>query len=411
MIFPKIERIEDVLPHIEGLTEFVVAEREGFTVINYMVAFDTTFPNLPDLDAPIRDIGEYEGRCKDYMHAMILRECRGLMFDRDGKLISRPYAKFFNINEREETLASNYALEDASSYVIMDKLDGSFIRPVRIDGLIRLCTKMGITDQSHQAEDFLEGLDDELKDWYFKFFETYVDDYTPIFEFCSRKNQVVIDYPEDKLVLTGMRHNLTGEYMRYRVMKAIAKAFSIPCVDAWHIEDIIGPDVPRCPTRVIDSVRQWLNIEGVVVRFNDGRHIKIKALDYCEKHGAKDALLLEKNLLKFYLEEKLDDFLPLLDEQFRARVDEYVAAVNKGLESAVWMAESTFRSIVNCYETRKERAIFINNHCNPLFRSVLFSMLDGKETRKTIIDKVKSNCKTQTEVEEMHPLIGNPKWL
>src|ERR1700756_5034792 len=132
MIFPKIERIEDVLPHIEGKTEFVVAEREGFTVINYMVAFDTTFPDLPDLNAPYRSVDEFDERAKEYMHASILRECRGLMFDRDGKLISRPYNKFFNINEREETLASNYHV-DGTDVVIMDKLDGSFVRPVRID--------------------------------------------------------------------------------------------------------------------------------------------------------------------------------------------------------------------------------------------------------------------------------------
>ena len=36
--FPEIRTIDDVLPHIEGRKEFVVAEREGYTVINYAVA-------------------------------------------------------------------------------------------------------------------------------------------------------------------------------------------------------------------------------------------------------------------------------------------------------------------------------------------------------------------------------------
>ena len=310
MIFPVIETIEDVLPAIEGRSEFVVAEREGFTVINYMVAFDTTFPILGTDD-----------------HAMMLRECRGLMFDRHGKLISRPYAKFFNMNEREETLASEFALEDTSKYVLMDKLDGSFVRPVRIDGIIRLCTKMGITDQSHQAEEFLESLSEEDQANYHDFFEAYVDHFTPIFEFCSRKNQVVIDYPEDALILTGLRHNTTGDYITYRTLKNIAHVFKIPYVKAHSIEDIIGQGVPYCSTRVMDAVRAWIGVEGVVLRFTDGRMVKIKAEDYCIKHGAKDALLHEKNVLKAFLSEKLDDVLPLLDETFRGRVEAYTAAV------------------------------------------------------------------------------------
>lgn len=42
--FPVIRTIQDVLPHIEGRDEFVVAERDGYTVINYAVAMEDTFP-------------------------------------------------------------------------------------------------------------------------------------------------------------------------------------------------------------------------------------------------------------------------------------------------------------------------------------------------------------------------------
>ena len=41
--FPEIRHISDVLPHIVGRDEFVVAEREGYTVINYVVAMADTF--------------------------------------------------------------------------------------------------------------------------------------------------------------------------------------------------------------------------------------------------------------------------------------------------------------------------------------------------------------------------------
>lgn len=394
MKFPVITHINDVLPYIEGRTEFVVAERDDFTVINYMVAFDTTFPNLdPENEVPA-----------------ILRECRGLMFDLNGKLISRPYHKFFNMNEREETLASEFLLEDASKYVLMDKLDGSFIRPVRINGSIRLCTKMGITEQSEQAEEFLASLGEERFNDYQDFFEAYVDHFTPVFEFCSRKNQIVIDYPEDALILTGMRRNDSGEYISARTLGQIARVFKIPLVKAWSIEDIIGVNAPRCPTRVLDVVRSWIGVEGVVLRYNDGRMVKIKAEDYCIKHGAKDGLLLEKNVLATFLNEKLDDVLPLLDDAFKARVEAYTSTVSEGIEEMATCIRAFVGHIREHHPTRKEQAIAINGGYAPFVKSLLFNGLDGKDVRKCLIDKVLAHTSTQTLVDAVRPFIGDPQW-
>ncbi len=77
--FPEICHINDVLPHIEGRDEFVVAEREGYTVVNYVVAMADTF----DMTGP------------DDLGGAIRRECRGLIFGPDGALMSRPFHKFF----------------------------------------------------------------------------------------------------------------------------------------------------------------------------------------------------------------------------------------------------------------------------------------------------------------------------
>jgi hypothetical protein len=60
--FPQIQNIADVLPAIAGSSEFIVAEREHYRVINYMVSLDTTFPEVTDELSAIR------------------RECRGLIF-------------------------------------------------------------------------------------------------------------------------------------------------------------------------------------------------------------------------------------------------------------------------------------------------------------------------------------------
>jgi RNA ligase len=105
--FPTIRHIDDVLPHVQGRDEFVVAEKDGYTVINYVVAMADTF-HMEDAN----DLG-----------GAIRRECRGLIFDADGNLMSRPFHKFFNVNERDET--QSHAVDMTSEHVIMEKMDGS----------------------------------------------------------------------------------------------------------------------------------------------------------------------------------------------------------------------------------------------------------------------------------------------
>jgi RNA ligase len=85
--FPEIRHLDDVLPHIEGRDEFIVAEREGYSVVNYVVAMADTF-NMTGPD----DLG-----------GAVRRECRGLKFAPSGEIAARPFVKFFNVGEKEET--------------------------------------------------------------------------------------------------------------------------------------------------------------------------------------------------------------------------------------------------------------------------------------------------------------------
>ena len=67
--FPTITDISQVRDAIKGKEEFIEAERDGYTVFNYLVRFESTFPKVcSELDA-------------------ILRECRGITFDSFGKVI------------------------------------------------------------------------------------------------------------------------------------------------------------------------------------------------------------------------------------------------------------------------------------------------------------------------------------
>ena len=120
--------------------------------------------------------------------------------------------KFFNVNERDETRAEHVDLNQ--EHVILEKLDGSMITSLPLDGQMYWATKMGINDISMGAARFAEA-----NSGYMDFARDMADaKMTPIFEWCSRKQRIVIDYPQDRLVLTAVRDNQSGEYMRYDTM-------------------------------------------------------------------------------------------------------------------------------------------------------------------------------------------------
>jgi RNA ligase len=190
--FPTINSIDDVLPHIEGREEFIVAERDFGTVINYAVAYPDTF----DMNGP-----------NDIAGAM-RRECRGLKFYPDGKIAARFLHKWFNVNEREETRSEN--INFTKPHRIEHKLDGSAIHPMLVEGHVRWMTKMGITQVSMQAEEFVA-----KNSQYEKFAKWCIEQQlTPSFEWTSPHNQIVVMYKKEQLTLLCLRNNITGEYLK-----------------------------------------------------------------------------------------------------------------------------------------------------------------------------------------------------
>lgn len=199
--FPEIKHINEVLPAIDGSVEFIVVDKGDYKVINYVVMNDDTFPEIHGMHT-------LAGPVDPIMNA-IRRECRGLVFDQNGVLINRRFHKFFNVNERPETALEK--IDWSKPHYILEKLDGSMVSPCKINGHIRWMTKMGITDTSMEAEYFVATHPE---------YQLFADEmlssgYTPIFEWVSNKNRIVLDYPEDNLILTAIRNMYNGRYLPY----------------------------------------------------------------------------------------------------------------------------------------------------------------------------------------------------
>lgn len=378
--FPTITCLDDVLPAIEGASEFSVTKKDGYQVVNYfMTNPHETFP-------PIHEVNTVTDEYIQNDIAAIRRECRGLIFDEDGKLISRPYHKFFNLNERTETQNINLN----KPHVILEKLDGSMIRPLFLGNSKRprWATKAGITDVSMQVETWLaEDAERSVKYEKLATDAYFLQGSTVIFEWCSRKQRIVLDYPEDQLVLTAVRHNDTGQYISYPVLVVIAQQFGVPVV---------------LPLNSLNDIEK--ESEGVVLRFDDGHMIKVKTDWYVLRHKALDGLRSEKNVLKLILDNGIDDVLPLLDEATKKRLENYVDSVFTSTRTWMIAYEDLIERCKNL--PRKEYAELAKA---AKFPWLAFKVYDGKDALQSIHEHIAKNLSSQTTVDKIRDLIG-PAW-
>lgn len=299
--FEPASHIDDYLAAIKDRSEFIVVEKDGgYTVINYVVQMADTFPDPETASTP-----------EERRNFILRRECRGIIFDTiTGLVIAKRLHKFFNVNEKDETQVSK--VDFTQPHVILEKLDGSMITPVWTSDGLRWGTKMGVTQVALPVEEFVAA-----NPVYTLFAQWAVSEgLTPIFEWCSRKQTIVLDYPVDQLVLTAIRNNVTGEYMSHTDMIDEVAELGIPVVKAY------AGTVANMQA-LIDETRGMLGVEGFVVRFDSGHMIKVKAEDYCRKHSAKDMIGREKNIVELIVTEKIDDVKAFLDEKDLARVNEF----------------------------------------------------------------------------------------
>jgi RNA ligase len=366
--FPEIRTINDVLPHIEGRTEFIVAEREGFTVVNYVVAFPDTFA----MTGP------------DDLSGAIRRECRGLIFDDQGKIMSRPYHKFFNVNERDETQA--HVLDLTQPHIVMDKLDGSMIRPVRQNGIIRLATKMGITDVALEAEKLLTDKQYDFLD------QTMNWSLTPIFEYVSPTNKIVVNYSEPKLILTGIRDNVRGTYNDLRTFVG-AVPFEVVKTNS-SIHDFGA---------YLAFNRGETDREGDIIAFADGHRLKVKNDWYVRIHKTKDLVRVDRNVVDLIINEELDDVRSLLDQADLDRVNEVETNFWKDFANVEDRLAGLMLIARTVYGGDKKRVALelVPNLLKKTDASFIFKMLDGKPLRDMLIDHVRKCVGNTTRYEEM----------
>jgi RNA ligase len=339
--FSKITHIEEVLPHLEGRKEFTIGNRETFTYIDYNYVLEDTF------DDDIR------------------RECRGIKFDRDGYLLARPLPKFFNYGEKSTTI------DIRKPHKVMEKLDGSMVHPVVIDGRFNLMTRAGLTEVAEKAEECVTA---ELEEWCR---EQLNDGNTPVFEYTAPDNQIVIKYDNPRLTLIAIRDSFTGSYLELAGCEVPARI--VHTFNKIHDLDLF-----------VSGARKLIGQEGYVVRFNTGESVKIKADDYVMRHRAMGSFIAgtqDKHLLALILAGGVDDLVPVLSTERAAQLLEYQDRVNDFLMHC----QERIAELQAPGVDRKVYATELVPTLPAYLRGAAFAAYSGKPVREALINTFNKN--------------------
>ena len=404
--FPTITSIADVLPAIQGRNEFIVSDKGHYTIINYVVVKPDTFDIVPG----------------DEKNSYIRRECRGIAFDKQtGEIISRPFHKFFNVGEREETLPDK--VSEFQAYKLYHKMDGSMVRPIRnFDGTDwYFATKMGLSDVAEAANEKFRNHDYYIdvrdqstqKILSTEFFQNKLKreiavlmnyGYTPIFEYIAPDNRIVVKYDRSEFVLLAIRHNATGVYVDIPgVERSIDVEFpvlSLLGVDDIHDEMMkLYGDVGFYTT--VKHINNLTDAEGIVMRLPDGHMVKMKSDWYLRLHKSKEATSSDRKIMALVINNELDDLLPVLDADDKRNVLDLQDWFWYGYDRKLETIQSVYDEMRKKYGD--DRGAFAREQIkslHPLDVRLIFSLWDGKDLNKVFMDMVTGHLSTEKKWEE-----------
>jgi RNA ligase len=264
-MFPKISHIDDLMPFVGSNQQIRVKDCEvtGLKIVSYMVQDEDTFA------------GEHEH---------FERECRGITFDENGKIVSRTLHKFFNIGQRDDVQPQN--LSWAKVTRIMVKRDGSMVTPVLLkDGSVRMKTKKTFTSkEAGVATELLHRVENDQRE--LEWVKTCLNfGYTPTFEFTSPKYPIVLKYDKEELTLLHVRENVSGRYLSESEIHSLGSPF--PLVENV-MDQFIGDGLPANLVsweKLHKYAMETEGVEGVVIQFGQ-EMVKLKTKWYCDLHHA-----------------------------------------------------------------------------------------------------------------------------
>ncbi len=344
--FPTINNIKDVLPAIEGRSEFGVGRRsQHFDLVAYYLLDSDSF------------------KSDDPNVSALRRECRGLIFHKDGTIARRAFHKFFNVGETEETFPES--LDMSIPHFILEKLDGSMIGPFisKVDGEVYWASMRGSWDYNQRLANLYKGTE----------YESFVrqadsDNLTAIFEFCAPDNRIVVEYPSVQMTLLAMRNKTTGEYLPWEQVQKRAQLADIPLVQPFET-------TAKNIDELLKQVETLEGLEGAVLCFDDGRRAKLKGEWYQQLHKLLSYFDYEKDIARLILSNNQDDLMGILTPENKEALVNYQDHLLRSIKEVAQSCTALREEIITRQVDRKSFAQS-NMTESSIIKSIIFRHFD-----------------------------------
>lgn len=269
---------------------------------------------------------------------------RGLITDLEGRVVARPFGKFFNLDEHVGLIGP----VPEEPFEVYEKMDGSLGIIYHWEGQPAIATRGSF--QSDQAIRATEIFERKYRHLALNPANTY------LVEIIYPENRIVVDYGRlEDLVLLGIMETATGREL--------------------PLEDIGLPVVRRYDgISDLEALRaiQEDNKEGFVVRFRSGLRVKLKFEEYVRLHRIVTGVSTRSVWEALASGSTLEEFLENVPDEFY----KWVHAVEADLRQQYTDIEEVCKREFRTFDTRKEAADYFLNHCT--HAPILFRMLDGR---------------------------------
>lgn len=316
------------------------------------------------------DLTTYERRWNKYTMS-----ARGLILDLtdvndNGKIyiLAKPFGKFFNYGENKD-YEKDIDFSDIES--ITEKMDGSLGISYFFNGEIRFATRGSFnSDQAIKATEMWRNKYADKFNWigYINF------PYTMLVEIIYPQNRVVVDYKGMKdLVMLGITNLSIMKDEPLSVVKNLASNLGMPVTKEY-----------RYDLHKLLKMKKTIsaNKEGWIIKFGNGKRLKIKGDEYLKVHKAIYGLS-DKAKVKAWAENSIDELIKSIPEEFREEIEELKRnldiqlEITKSILSTIYIHTKEYTNASK--ENRKDFAKMVNQAINPEYRKFMFVMLDNND--------------------------------
>lgn len=284
---------------------------------------------------------------------------RGIIFNKEGKLIAKPFPKFFNYGEPEAIVLNE-------KYKIYDKADGSLGILYFVKDVPYLATK-GSFD-SIQAQIGTRILHEKYKNT----FKSLNTNYTYLFEIIYPQNRIVVDYGEtEDIILIGVIETSTGIELNLEDFKDVGF-------------NLIKEYTKEFETLSFEELKELdlFNKEGFIIKYENGNRLKLKFKEYLKLHAIITQISSNVIWKLMYNATPLDLILKNIPDEFYDWIKtthDQILVSKYSLKSYIYSQLASIYS--NNFKSKKEMYDYINNSYEGDTLSMLLSLYSGNDLK------------------------------